>query len=94
MAPKRVDANQREIVEGLRKLGLSVACTHEVGNGFPDLVVGSLNRNYLLEIKDDNKPPSQQRLTEDEQRFHDTWRGQVAVVKNLDEARAIIFKDI
>ena len=92
--PKRVDSNQREITEGLRRLGISVYATHEVGKGFPDLVCGSLGKNYLLEIKDEAKPPSQQRLTEDEQTFHNNWRGQVSVVHNLKEARDIIFKDI
>jgi len=92
--PKRVDANQREITEGLRRLGVSVYPTHAVGAGFPDLVCGSLGRNYLLEIKDEGKPPSRQRLTDDEKVFHNNWRGQVAVVKNLKEAQAVIFKDI
>ena len=92
--PKRVDSNQREVVEGLRRLGVSVWCTHESGKGAPDIVAGSLGKNYLFEIKDEAKPPSQQKLTEDEMSFHNNWRGQIAVVHNLEEARAIIFKDI
>lgn len=37
---KRVDRNQPEIVEALRKVGASVGHTHAVGQGFPDVVVG------------------------------------------------------
>jgi hypothetical protein len=35
----RVDQNQREIVLALRKAGCAVYCTHQVGHGFPDLLV-------------------------------------------------------
>ena len=37
---KRVDRNQPEIVDALRKAGASVGHTHAVGKGFPDIVVG------------------------------------------------------
>ena len=37
---KRVDRNQPEIVEALREAGASVAHTHAIGQGFPDIVVG------------------------------------------------------
>lgn len=37
---KRVDRNQPEIVKALREQGASVAHTHQIGQGFPDIVVG------------------------------------------------------
>lgn len=37
---KRVDRNQPEIVDALRKAGASVGHTHSLGHGFPDIVVG------------------------------------------------------
>ena len=86
----RIDANQSEIVNALRDVGASVAITSMVGNGFVDIVVGFRGRNYLLEIKDGSKPPSKRRLTEDEQKFFDTWRGTVFVANNTDEALEII----
>lgn len=86
----RVDDNQNEIVQALRDCGASVAVTSHVGNGFPDIVVGFRDINYLFEIKDGCKPPSQRRLTEDEQKWHDAWWGVVVVVNNVDEVlRAI-----
>jgi hypothetical protein len=82
----RVDTNQTKIVEALRQVGASVAVTSHVGAGFPDIVVGYRDVNYLFEIKDGSKPPSRRRLTDDEQRWHNLWRGNVSVVNSVDEA--------
>ena len=76
----RVDANQKEIVEHLRKMGATVQPLHTVGRGCPDLLVGYGGTNYLLEVKDGDKPPSQRKLTPDEQSWHDEWVGHVSVV--------------
>ncbi len=86
----RIDTNQNEIVQALRAVGASVAITSMVGHGFPDIVVGYRQRNYLIEIKDGSKPPSKRRLTSDEQEFFDLWRGSVFVANNSDEALEII----
>ena len=36
----------------------SVFSTHEIGKGFPDIVVGYRGINYLFEIKDENNEKS------------------------------------
>ncbi len=82
----RIDANQPDIVKVLRAVGASVAHIHMVGQGLPDIIVGFRGVNYLMEIKDENKPPSKRRLTPDEKDWHDNWRGSVVVVNNEDEA--------
>jgi hypothetical protein len=82
----KVDANQAEIVSGLRKIGATVTSTASVGNGFPDLCVGWRSMTFLLEIKDSNKPPSKRKLTADEADWHAAWRGHVAVVETLAQA--------
>lgn len=69
----RVDVNQAEVVAALRAIGAAVAITSSLGGGFPDLVVGYRGVNWLLEVKDGNKPPSGQRLTPDEIEFHGVW---------------------
>lgn len=89
---KRTDANQKEIVRTFRQCGASVQILSDVGKGCPDLVVGTHGKNYLIEIKDGSKPPSGQRLTEHEQVFHDGWKGQVCIIKSIDEAIAFIKK--
>jgi hypothetical protein len=88
---KRTDSNHAEIIKALRKIPkLSVFSTHEVGKGFPDIVIGYKGINYLIEIKDGNKPPSARKLTPDEVKFHHEWHGQIAIIKNLDELLQII----
>jgi len=82
----RTDANQHEIVKGLRKTGCTVLDLSAVGCGCPDILVGRAGQNWLFEIKDGAKPPSARKLTIPEQAFFAMWRGNVQVVKSLDEA--------
>lgn len=84
-AAKR-DANEPEIVDALRKAGCDVARLDTP----VDLVVGRAGVNYLLEVKDGSKIPSERRLTPGQERFFDTWRGQVAKVETLEEALAAV----
>ena len=71
----RTDTNQAEIVSALRKKGCSVVCLHTVGKGCPDILAGYNGQNFLIEVKDGNKPPSKQKLTPDEAAFFAGWRG-------------------
>lgn len=87
---KRVDQNHSEIVKGLRAVGASVQSIAAVGKGAPDLLVGTKRRNYLLEVKNSDMPPSKRKLTEAEAAWHQCWRGQVSIVHSLDEALAVI----
>lgn len=83
---RKVDANQKQIVDALRKIpGVTVFSTHTIGKGVPDIVVGYCGLNYLFEIKDGDKPPSQQKLTPMEETFFDTWKGQVKLVTCVDD---------
>lgn len=82
----RTDANQRDIVDALRSVGATVQPLHAVGAGCPDILVGWRGTNYLIEIKDGDKPPSQRKLTSAENAFHALWGGHVAIVNNVNEA--------
>ena len=86
----KVDANQKEIVKALRAAGATVTHTHAIGKGFPDICVGLRGVNYLMEIKDGSKPKSAQALTNDEHNWHVCWRGQVAIIRSVDEALDVI----
>lgn len=77
----RTDENQRQIVGALRRMGASVLHLHQLGHGAPDIVIGYRGINLLVEIKHQRG-----KLTEDEQTFADTWRGNVAIVRDVDEA--------
>lgn len=88
---KRTDRNHAEIINALRKIpNISVFSTHEVGKGFPDIVIGYKGVNYLIEIKDGNKPPSARKLTDAELQFHSNWKGQIKIVNNFDELLNIL----
>lgn len=52
----------------------------------PDLLVGTRDRNVLLECKDGTKPPSARKLTPAQEAWHKAWRGKVAVVNTPVEA--------
>ena len=93
--PRRVDANQSEIVEEFRRQGCSVLHLHTIGKGCPDILVGLVSSRYgklniLVEIKDGKKPPSQRKLTEDEAKFHRDWLGVVTTITSLDEVRSLV----
>ncbi len=92
MRAKRTDANQVDIVKALREIGCSVAVTSGAGDGFPDIVAGRGKKNWLIEIKDGNKPPSAQKLTTDQVRFHSEWKGQIDIVTSVDEAVNLVLK--
>lgn len=72
----RVDRNQPEIVKSLRQAGCSVQSLATVGDGCPDLLVGRAGRDYKIEVKDGEAPPSKQRLTQAEMDWHKDWRGE------------------
>jgi hypothetical protein len=89
----RTDTNQSEIIQALRKHGASVQPIHIIGKGCPDLLVGFNGRNWLVEVKDGGKVPSQRRLTPDEAAWHRSWCGQVAIAESVEDAIALIHAD-
>lgn len=90
MRPRRQDANHSAIRAAFRKRGCSWLDLYMVGKGCPDGMVGSQGKNILVEIKDGEKPPSERRLTKDEQAFFDTWLGQVTVVMSDEDVEAVV----
>lgn len=88
----KVDSSQAEIVRCLRAVGATVQTLHKQGAGCPDLLVGHRGVNYLLEAK---PPKGGTRIRKDprgdaQRAFHETWRGQVAIVHTCEEALRVI----
>ena len=77
----KTDINQQAIVDAYRRLGASVLLLHRVGQGCPDICLGVDGLNVLQEIK---MPKG--KLTPDEAEWHESWRGQVEIVRSVDEA--------
>jgi hypothetical protein len=96
----RTDGNQGEIVAGLRQAGCSVLLLYQVGQGCPDLLVGTRKgcpecgreaaANFLLEVKDGSKPASARKLTPDEQVFFSSWRGQIEIASSIEDALRVV----
>jgi hypothetical protein len=89
-APK-IDRNQPEIVEALRKAGAFVQSLAGVADGCPDLLVGYGGATVVMEVKDGKAPPSARRLTEDQLKWHGQWRGgPLAVVCDVESALRVL----
>ena len=85
----RRDENEPGIVADLRQIGASV-CLLDVPC---DLLVGYRGTNYLIEVKRPLGPQggsSGRELTQGQDAFAATWRGQFRVARSSDEALRII----
>lgn len=78
---KRVDKNQKEIVEQLRELGYSVEYCYQVGKGFPDFIIGFYGK-FTIPVELKSKGGI---LTEDEIKFHSRYKGYIIVAYSLEE---------
>lgn len=85
MTQRRVDNNQKQVVTALRKCGFSVAITSMIGKGFPDLVIAKAGVTHLCELKNPAMFKSGQRLTKDEEIFHEGWKGKIITANNIDD---------
>lgn len=79
---RKVDANQAQIISGMRAIGASVM----IVNGDVDLICGFRGVNYLLEVKASRKS----QLKASQIKLLDEWRGQYAIITTLEEALAVI----
>lgn len=81
------DANQQDILDALRELGVSAEAIHYVGGGLPDILVGHAGKSYVFEVKN---PEYDCKLTADEQEFKDTWRGQYDIIVCVEDVLDVI----
>jgi hypothetical protein len=81
MKAAKIDVNQPEIVDALRKAGASVESLARLGKKIPDLLVGFRGKNYLLEVKQPGKG-----LSEGQAEWAAVWRGQSEKVESIKEA--------
>jgi Holliday junction resolvase len=83
------DDNEAAIVRFLEANGCIVQRLS--APGVPDLLVSRGGVNCLLEVKDPTKPPSKRRLTPDQARWIERWRGQVAIVETPQDAMRVVW---
>lgn len=82
----KVDGIQMKCVIRLRKRGASVKITSGIGKGFPDLVVGYKGHNLLMEVKNGALDKAHRKLNDDQEKFHQDWRGQIVTVLSEEAA--------
>jgi hypothetical protein len=85
-----VDANQSILIAAFRRMGCTVQTLHTIGKGCPDFVVGFRGKNYMVEAKDGEKPPSARKLTLPEAEWHRDWRGHVCLCESLDDVERLV----
>jgi len=84
MTYARIDTNQKEIVEALRKMGATVVSLASMKHGCPDLLVGYAGETILIEVKKDAKS----KYTPDQLDFLGKWRG--GAICRIDSVEAAI----
>ena len=86
----RLDSNQKEVVEVLRKAGFRVLSLAALGGGAPDLLVAHNHKMVLVEVKDGKKKPSARKLTLAQEDFHKEWYKNVVTILNPEDAMTTI----
>lgn len=78
---KRTDDNQTAIVEAARAIGASVVVTSDLGDGFPDLVVGFRGETEMAEVKS-----ATGKLSPRQRRFQREWNGRpIRIWRSCDD---------
>ena len=77
----KVDANHKQIVAALRKIGCEVQDLSRMGNGVPDLMAKLRFRIMWLEVKSPGG-----RLTPHQVKWHLRWSPHVAIVETPEQA--------
>jgi Holliday junction resolvase len=80
------DANHKELVVALEKMGVGVVDTSEKGGGFPDLICAVKFETLLVEIKNLKTAYGRRGLNDLQKKFAEEWTGgPVYVITSLDD---------
>ncbi len=80
---KKVDSNQKELVEILRKRGFQV---HQISKPF-DLIVAKNGKSAIVEIKDPKKEGWKNEYTPAQKKFLASWQGgPIITLRSLEDA--------
>jgi hypothetical protein len=89
---RKRDANHGTLIATFLQLGCTVIDTSHAGiPGWPDVVVGCMGQNHLVEFKNPGSRYGRAGLNANQQAFARDWRGgQVFVVSTTDEVIALV----
>lgn len=85
-----MDGNHADIVAAFERCGCTVLSLAPMGRGCPDLLIGCDLANYLVEVKDGSRTPSERRLTPDEMRFQKDWRGHWSMIERVEDVPVFV----
>jgi hypothetical protein len=77
----RIDNNQTEIVDCVRRWGGEVMVLSAVGRGCPDIAILYKDTLEFWEIKTETG-----KLTPDQIRWHERWSGAVRIIRSVEDA--------
>lgn len=84
------DANHKEMVAAMKKMGISVLDTSHIGCGFPDLIVGIKNTILLVDIKNPKTAYGRRGLNKRQREFAETWTGSpIYLVKTVEDVQLL-----
>lgn len=87
---RRKDRNHPAIVGAFVGMGCTVEVHEPSTTGAPDLIVGVAGINLLIEVKPDVKAKDKRELRDTQREWHEGWRGQVAVVRTVDDVVTLV----
>lgn len=85
----KTDDNHADTLKLLRALGFTCKSVHQI-KGFVDIVAGRDKKNYLIEVKDGEKPLSSRQLTPKEAEFHEEWRGILHIIETEQDCHDLL----
>ena len=87
----RTDQNHASLLKNIRTIPRVTVCDlGGTGSGCPDVMLGFMGCNYLLEIKRPDVVPSASKLNDMQVEWHDKWTGQVAIVRTFDDVLKVL----
>lgn len=91
----KCDANHKDLVNCLRKLGADVLDISTVGCGVPDLVVWCRGNWHLVDIKNPNTGYGKRGLNKNQKQWAAHWKGgPVYMIYSTDDAIALVNGDM
>jgi len=76
------DSNENFLTCCLLKLGWNIKSTSQVGNGFPDAVVGRDGIIALVEFKLEVQAKPETQLTKPQLHFHSLWPAPIYIIRS------------
>jgi hypothetical protein len=86
------DANHDARCNDFLAIGCSVTETERTGiPGWPDIVVGCMGVNHLVEIKNPATAYGRRGMTPEQSEFNEKWRGErVHIVRTVDDVLELV----